>query len=160
MSEPTQSCEVCGAGVKELRRGRCPVCYLRWADSRPVGLGAACTVCGDRRRDNLRSVEFHRRWLPMCHNCSAKAFRTQPVPTSIVALRRLVARDRRWSDRRVGRRDMRLFRIDRRRGPRRTSGRSDDAEYIDATDLIVDSVEDIGEAATTIAPAELLHKRE
>ena len=61
------ACEVCGAQVATLRRGRCWICYVRWADARPVGLGAKCAICSDRRRENLRMVEErkHSRY-PVC----------------------------------------------------------------------------------------------
>ena len=149
---PLLSCEACGARVSALRRGRCPTCYLRWTDSRPVGIGAACVVCGERRRENLRSVEFQRRWLPMCHNCSSKTFRLQPIPRTIEALRERFSRDRRWKERRVGRRDNRLFFAERRAGERRTAKLTAAGECMDATDLIIEIFEEqLGAEATRIA---------
>ena len=51
-------CDVCSAKVNETRRGRCWGCYNRWAELRPVGVGARCVVCGERRRRVLRSIEL------------------------------------------------------------------------------------------------------
>ena len=76
----TLPCGVCGAGVTELRRGRCWGCYMRWAESRPVGRGAACTVCGEKRRAQLKLVELQGRSLPFCHGCAAQVMRLPEVP--------------------------------------------------------------------------------
>ena len=73
IEKATLPCGVCAAQVTELRRGRCWGCYLRWSDTRPVGRGAACILCVERRRDHLRLVELHSRSVPMCHGCSARA---------------------------------------------------------------------------------------
>lgn len=117
-------CDVCGAKVKELRRGRCWGCYSRWVESRPVGLGACCTLCGDRRRENLKSVELLGAWMPACHNCAARAMSLDPLPRSIAAIREQLARDRRADERRVGKRDTRVFRRERRADERRRSERN------------------------------------
>jgi hypothetical protein len=151
---PLLECEACGANVQVLRRGRCPACYLRWADARPVGLGAVCVVCGERRRDNLRSVEFQRRWITMCHNCSTRTFRMQPIPRTIEAVRESLSRDRRWSERRGGKRDNRIYPSDRRSGERRSESiaRIDEQEgCIDATHLIIEIVDDNHRSDTRIA---------
>lgn len=116
-------CEVCGAQVMELRRGRCWGCYSRWAEERPVGLGASCVVCGDRRRGNLKSIELLGAWLPCCHNCAARAASLVPMPRTIAAVRAALRRDRRARERRGDRRDARVFRYDRRTGERRRLGR-------------------------------------
>ena len=79
----TLPCGVCGAGVTELRRGRCWGCYMRWAESRPVGRGAACTVCGEKRRAQLKLVELQGRSLPFCHGCAAKVMRLPEVPVTV-----------------------------------------------------------------------------
>jgi hypothetical protein len=49
---------VAEAGVTELRRGRCWGCYMRWAESRPVGRGAAYGQEGSPRliRGRLESA--------------------------------------------------------------------------------------------------------
>src|SRR4051812_6471657 len=62
-----KQCEVCSARVGELRRGRCWGCYLRWSEARPVGAGAACVLCNERRHDHLRITEILERSHPMCH---------------------------------------------------------------------------------------------
>jgi hypothetical protein len=121
VQRPTISCSVCAAKVTELRRGRCWGCYLKWSELRPVGKGAACAVCDERRRDNLRMTEIHGRSLPMCHTCGARALRLAPLPHSIEGLRAALRRDRRGIDRRDDAADQRIFprerRISDRRGP-------------------------------------------
>jgi len=121
MSE-AKACEVCGGMVVDLRRGRCFGCYSKWADSRAVGLGAACTLCGDRRRDNLRQMELHGAWLPLCYNCAGRTLRLSPVPRTLDGLRRCLARERRDSDRRRGEDDTRPLRVERRGLERRAVG--------------------------------------
>src|SRR5215471_9877129 len=113
-----RKCEACGAKVAELRRGRCWGCYLKWSEARPVGMGAACVVCNERRRDNLRLIELLGRSQPMCHNCATKSVRLSPMPTTIEAIRERLVRDRRAGERRVGKRDHRIFARDRRVGDR------------------------------------------
>lgn len=134
------TCEACGSRVESLRRGRCSFCYLRWTDSRPVGMGAACVVCGDRRHDNLRSVEFQRKWVSMCHNCATKTFRLQPIPRTVEAIRQRLNRDRRWQERRFGKNDQRIFKSDRRVSERRSEEMSVE-EFFDASDLVVEIIE-------------------
>ncbi len=143
------TCEACGSHVPALRRGRCPFCYLRWTETRPVGLGAACAVCGERRRENLRSVEFQRKWLNMCHNCATRTFQMQPLPSTIEAIRQRLSRDRRWRERRVGRNDQRIFRKERRVGERRQALPTTLGEYIDAADLVVEIVEETAQQASS-----------
>ena len=99
-SQDSQTCEVCGAEATNLRRGRCWICYLRWVESKPVGHGAACILCNDRRHENLKMVEFCKAFLVMCHNCGARATALSPMPGSIEGLRQHLDRDRRWTDRR------------------------------------------------------------
>jgi hypothetical protein len=100
-SQESKACEVCGAETTNLRRGRCWICYLRWVESKPVGHGAACVLCNDRRHENLKMVEFRRAFLVMCHNCGAKATQLSPMPGTIEGLRQNMDRDRRWNDRRA-----------------------------------------------------------
>ncbi len=132
-------CEVCHAKVGELRRGRCWGCYTRWAAERPVGLGAACCVCNDRRRDNLKQVELLRAWVPMCHNCAAKAVNLSPMPRTIDDVRAQLTRDRRRDDRRAGRKDSRVFPRERRGLERRSLGtaRGDDLMILDEADILI-----------------------
>lgn len=157
----THVCEVCGARVATLRRGRCWICYVRWADARPVGLGASCAICFDRRRDNLRMVEFQGSWTPMCHNCSSKALQLTPMPRTLEGVRQRLCRDRRWRERRVGKKDHRIFAIERRRDARRDAPRDETSEWLDAEDLIIEMREAENlEEATRITLAEEREHRE
>lgn len=123
------ACGVCGAHVKELRRGRCWGCYLKWAEMRPVGRGATCAVCGERRREQLRMVELQRRSVPLCHGCASRTLKLADAPGTVEELRRVLARDRRADDRRGDGRDHRIFQRERRvgdrRGPPREAHRGD-----------------------------------
>jgi hypothetical protein len=121
-------CEVCSATVSELRRGRCWGCYSRWVDRRPVGLGASCSVCGERRREYLKSVELLGAWMPVCFNCGNRAASLAPLPQSLAEIRKALARDRRYQERRIGKRDTRVFRRERRSGERRSDARTADTD--------------------------------
>lgn len=127
-------CEVCNARVSELRRGRCWGCYGRWVDTRPVGVGARCITCHEKRRRCLKMVELHGGWKPMCFNCAGQILDMQPLPTTIAGLKAAVSRERRKLDRRVGKADSRVFKYERRVGERR-DGR--DAPPID-DDMIIE----------------------
>jgi hypothetical protein len=117
-------CEVCGAQVRELRRGRCWGCYTRWVEARPVGLGASCRFCGERRNAYLRSLELLGSWAPVCHNCTARIAKLDPMPPSLVGVREALRRDRRDHDRRVEKQlDPRTSSFERRGGERRQSAR-------------------------------------
>jgi hypothetical protein len=121
----TVPCGTCGAQVIELRRGRCWGCYTRWVESRPVGRGATCTVCFEKRRDQLKLIELHGRTMPMCHGCSARVLRMDDVPETLDELRVALRRDRRIADKRAGIKvDQRIFPRERRVGERRTPPRS------------------------------------
>jgi hypothetical protein len=113
------TCGTCGATVKELRRGRCWSCYTRWSDQRPVGLGACCAVCDERRRDNLRLVEVQGRSLAMCHLCAARVGKLDVVPYSIEGLRAALRRDRRQVERRESAADTREGEVAERRAAQR-----------------------------------------
>jgi hypothetical protein len=132
----TMTCDICSAKVTELRRGRCWGCYNRWVEARPVGLGAQCCVCGERRRNTLKSVELLGAWMPMCFNCSGQAMKLDPMPQTLGGVRTALQRDRRRLERRWGKRDTRVFQYDRRNGDRRNSVR-DEWVQIDE-DMIVD----------------------
>ncbi len=119
------SCEVCNAKVSELRRGRCWGCYARWVDARPVGAGARCVTCTEKRRRVLKQVELFGGWQPMCFNCAGQLLVLDPMPTTLVELRDMVSRERRKLDRRYGKADTRVFRYERRVGQRREDGRQD-----------------------------------
>lgn len=141
MLMPTHECDVCGAKVLELRRGRCWGCYAKWADARPVGLGARCVVCNERRRRLLRSTELHGSWFPTCYSCAGQAMQLDPQPATIAELKAVLRRDRRATDRRTGKPDTRVFQWERRVGQRR-AGRADDAPLIDDDMIIEITVEE------------------
>ena len=152
-----KSCEVCGAQVIELRRNRCWGCYSKWAASRPVGLGAACVMCGERRREHLKQVELLRAWLPMCHNCAARTAEMSPLPPTVEEIRSRLHRERRRVERRGGRPDTRVFPRERRGAvDRRDAIQLDEILYqVEDEDIILEiDVQDLdlqGEE-TTIAP--------
>ena len=147
-STPTHECDVCGAMVHELRRGRCWGCYARWVDARPVGLGARCVLCSERRRRLLRSIELHGSWYPTCFSCAGQAMALDPLPLTIAEIKTALQRDRRGPDRRIGRPDPRVVQWERRVGQRR-AGRLDDGAPID-DDMIIEITveEDVAAAAT------------
>jgi hypothetical protein len=116
------SCEICGARTGELRRGRCWSCYSRWCESRPAGFGAACVVCGERRRAYLKLIELLGTFQPMCGNCGLRVTRLDRMPSSLEALRHSLRRDRRAGERRRGLVDLRGDPIERRGLPRRAVG--------------------------------------
>ncbi len=150
-------CDVCGATVQELRRGRCWGCYARWVDARPVGLGARCVVCSERRRRLLRSTELHGAWHPMCFACAGQAMALEPLPETVAELKRVLNRERRQDDRRFGKTDTRVFQYDRRVGQRRADrdevGTIDDDMIIEIT--IEDSVVEAKPAALGSGPHEV-----
>jgi hypothetical protein len=152
------SCEVCSARVHELRRGRCWGCYARWVDARPVGLGARCVTCSEKRRRYLRSVELHGGWQAMCFNCSGQLLHLDPMPPTLLALRQLISRERRQVDRRIGKPDTRVFQYERRVGERRASR----VEYpVIEDDMIIEvsvehgDFEDLTQIRELISPSEL-----
>jgi hypothetical protein len=119
----TVACGTCGAQVTELRRGRCWGCYTRWVESRPVGRGASCTVCFEKRRDQLKLVELHTRTMPLCHGCSSRLMKMDEIPMSVEGMRNALRRDRRLGDKRSGKLDHRIFPRERRVGERRNPPR-------------------------------------
>ncbi len=140
----TLPCNVCGAHVAELRRGRCWACYQKWSETRPVGRGASCELCHERRRDNLRMVELHARFVPMCHNCGTRVMRMDAVPPTVEEIRIILDRERREEERRNQGTDQRLFPRERRVGDRRAhtdSGVSERA--VKATAPQLPSVEEL-----------------
>lgn len=143
LKKHTQSCEVCSASVSELRRGRCWGCYQSWVETRPVGLGALCCMCGDRRHGLLKSVELLGAWVPICHNCSALAKSLQPMPQTISLIRETLSRNRREKDRRWGKRDSRVFRYNRRGDDRRSARDANDDGVDD--DMIIEISELVSE---------------
>jgi hypothetical protein len=155
----TLPCTVCGALVSEVRRGRCWGCYKQWAEMRPVGRGATCTVCSERRRDHLRLVEVHARTLPLCHICAARVIRLPDVPPTVEGIRDKLRRNRRALDRRDEALDHRIFPRERRVGDRRADARPDSNPAVDLTvpdldDLIIEIDEsDIEEIEQTLVRA-------
>jgi hypothetical protein len=119
----TLPCGICGAQVTELRRGRCWGCYTRWTEARPVGRGASCTVCQEKRRAHLKLVELKGRSLPFCHTCAAQVIRLPEIPDTLDELRHELRRERRDADRRDGKVDQRIFPRERRVGERRGPSR-------------------------------------
>lgn len=119
IARATVACGVCGARVTELRRGRCWGCYTRWGESRPVGKGAACAICHERRRTELRLMELHGSTHPFCHSCAGQVARLEPVPKSLAAIRAFLDRERRAVERRGPGQDRRIFPRERRVGERR-----------------------------------------
>ncbi|MGN6106357.1 MAG: hypothetical protein ACTHU0_14715 [Kofleriaceae bacterium] len=89
-------------------------------DARPVGLGARCITCSEKRRRVLKSVELHGNWYPMCFNCAGQLLHLEALPETLPELRALVSRERRHTDRRAGKPDTRVFRYERRVGERRS----------------------------------------
>jgi hypothetical protein len=130
-------CEVCNAKVHELRRGRCWGCYSRWVDARPVGAGARCLTCSEKRRRFLKAVELFGGWKPMCFNCAGQLLHLDPLPNTLAALKAIVSRERRRVDRRFGKPDTRVFRYERRVGQRR-DGRADYGAIDD--DMIIEVI--------------------
>jgi len=114
-------CEICCARVSELRRGRCWGCYSRWVEARPVGIGAACRICGERRRAYLKSVELLGSWSPVCYNCAGRMATLDGMPQSVAGIRALLTRERRADARRIGRADGRVFPYERRGRDRRAA---------------------------------------
>ncbi len=136
-----QTCEFCGAEVSTLRRGRCWGCFQKWEEAQPVGIGAQCVVCGERRRDNLQRVELAGRWIPMCHLCAVKTRQLPSAPRSLESIRERLQRDRRYGDRRHGRADTRIAQQERRVGERRVVT-IDEADILWEEDLpIIEIVE-------------------
>jgi hypothetical protein len=136
----TVSCQVCGAQVSELRRGRCWNCYMRWTEARPVGRGAACACCAERRQDNLRLVEVHTRSVPLCHNCATRIFKMADVPSSLEAIRARLVRERREEERRQGGHDHRIFPRERRVGDRRRPAQEVRARDPGVQDFVFDEL--------------------
>ena len=131
-SEPR--CGGCGNEAVALRRGRCPSCYARWVRARPVGVGASCASCCDRRLVHLRHFELHALWVVLCHNCAARADVLKQLPRSLDGLIHSLRRDRRSPlDRRNGTGSW-YDDLDRRGPDRRVS----DRDVVDAKDLVVE----------------------
>jgi hypothetical protein len=142
LADLTAICEVCEARVSELRRGRCWGCYERWVETRPVGLGARCITCNEKRRRFLKTVELFGAWKPMCFNCHGVMGYLEPMPRSLVLLREEISRERRKRDRRWGKPDSRVFVYERRVGERRF-GREEDLPIVDDEMIIEITMQDL-----------------
>jgi hypothetical protein len=151
-ASPIHVCDMCGAKVAELRRGRCWGCYASWVEGRPVGLGAACVMCNDRRREHLRMIELLRAWVPSCHNCHARILRLEPFPQTIDEIRTRLHRERRTRDRRAGKADTRVFPRERRGLERRRVGSVNGEDFLLLDDDIL-IVEDSMFAEGSVVPA-------
>jgi len=109
-----------------------------------VGKGAACAVCGERRRSELRLIELHGRSHPFCHSCSGRLARVDVVPPTLPGIRALLTRERRTGERREDGVDRRIFPRERRVGERRVpprSGKSDTDPHIalaDFEDIVIE----------------------
>ena len=82
MGAMKQACQMCGGQSSELKRGRCAVCYTEWLHARPVGMGANCICCGERRVENLKSAELLGAFVPTCFNCAGRITRLSTMPHS------------------------------------------------------------------------------
>jgi hypothetical protein len=104
-----------------------------------VGRGAACVICFEKRREQLKLMELHSRSVPICHGCGARILRLDQIPNTVEGVRTALKRDRRDSDRRGDGLDRRIFprerRVGERRGPPRDSGPADAGAYLAADDL-------------------------
>ncbi|HEU5059902.1 MAG TPA: hypothetical protein VFU21_25400 [Kofleriaceae bacterium] len=145
-------CEICRARVRELRRGRCWGCYSRWVEARPVGLGAVCRICGERRRSYLKSIELLGAWAPVCHACAGRIGSLEGLPRSVAGIRALLGRERRSAVRRVGRPDGRAFPYERRGLERRADEIHIEIDTGDARQAIEDDM--------VVEIAELAHELE
>ena len=154
---PLARCGGCGeppAPNLPLRRGRCARCYEAWVRARPVGTGATCAVCDDRRHRHLRHYEIALRsnapggrWIILCHNCAGVAETLAPPPRSLEGLKMRLHRDRRWGDRRaesVGRASPRSPSLERRDVDRRESLR----DVLDASELVEEVIEMVADYET------------
>jgi hypothetical protein len=110
-------------------------------DARPVGLGAKCVLCPERRRRLLRSIELHGAWYPTCFSCAGQTMVLDPLPATIAEIKAALRRDRRGPDRRIGKIDSRVFQWERRVGQRR-AGRFDEDAPIDDEMIVEITVED------------------
>lgn len=134
-------------------------------ESRPVGLGARCVTCSEKRRRFLKTVELFGGWKPMCFNCHGVIGALDPMPETIALLKDAVSRERRKRDRRWGKPDGRVFVYERRVGERR-SGREelppvDDDMIIevsvdaDAAEVDFDDITAIRDLIAELRPGEL-----
>ena len=160
-------CQACNHTSDELRRGRCLLCYGRWAERRPVGFGACCRFCTERRRDVLRSVEMLGRWTVVCFNCRGQIDSLEVVPQSFYEIRLALKRERRSTDRRSGKTDSRVYQRERRKSDRRQARLADNTLLIDDSmildedfDLPIDMSDVPAGEVTQIASLSEIRQRE
>lgn len=134
-----ERCQSCHNSSQELRRGRCLVCYDSWVKSRPVGWGASCKFCAEKRRNLLRSTEMLGRWTVLCFTCKGQIDTLDSVPQSFGEIREELRRDRRLFERREGKKDDRVYARDRRKDQRRKGRASiiaiEDSMILDENDF-------------------------
>ena len=131
-------CGGCGQGATRVRRGLCAACYARWVRARPVGLGASCACCNDRRLVHLRHFELRGLWVVLCHNCCARAERMTPAARSVDQLLAGIRRQRRGGGERRVTGNFDLGAGDRRRD---NPGRRAEDGVLDATELVIIEIE-------------------
>lgn len=155
-------CGGCGQSAMRTRRGLCAACYARWVRARPVGLGASCASCADRRLPYLRHFELRGLWVVLCHNCCARAERLTPAPRSVDVLLDGIQRQRRSGlariDRRTDRRELfEAAALERRRLALRQAEERLEAEASDELDdapfeLVIEIVDDVAPAGEVRGP--------
>lgn len=130
--------------------------------ARPVGVGACCIACNNRRHEQLRHFEVGLRlnaaggrWTILCHNCAASAEKLAPPPRSVDALCERLTRDRRWNDRRYDRAH-RDPHAERRAQDARNERRLNLRELFDATDLAEELVIEMEADYETVSPEQLV----
>jgi hypothetical protein len=119
----------------------CSNCYEAWLQARPIGAGASCLCCGDRRRVHLRYFELAWGFIVLCHNCAARAAAVRPLPRTPEGLVSRLTRDRRHGERRKQPMSRTTEQKDRRHLPDRRVGLRD---LFDATDLAVEIKDEPG----------------
>lgn len=131
----TGTCSKCQE-FSNLRRNLCPHCYVRWLRSRPIGVGACCTGCGDRRLVHLQYVELQQGFAVVCRNCAAQLEREGgPPPADEEEVRALLQRERREVQEEDRRRD---FAEDTSPGEERRQRLVDRrAPHYDAEELVI-----------------------
>ncbi len=102
----------------------------------------------------------------MCFNCAGQLLNLDPLPATLAELKQIVSRERRASDRRIGKVDTRVFQYERRVGDRRSSRDEyptveDDMiievllEDNESVDVDFDDLTQIRELVHDLRPAEL-----
>jgi hypothetical protein len=124
---------------------------MKWAEMRPVPRGAACALCADRRREDLRLVELCGRSVALCHLCAARVHKLADVPLTLEEVRATLRRDRRETERREGGLDRRVFPRERRVGDRRSPPRDLGREATQASD----SLPDFGDMEIVVGDADI-----